>query len=120
VQGVLNDLYQRFVEVVAAGRPNLPAARVSALADGRIYSAIQAQANGLVDGIADLPRTINEVRHRAGLDEVRVVSYHRRREWRENMYTLPQGWETLALEPTTLLDLLHAPTFAYLWWPGID
>jgi protease-4 len=120
VQGVLNDLYQRFVEVVAVGRPNLPAARVSALADGRIYSATQAHDNGLVDGIADLPSTIDEVRRRAGLDEVRVVSYHRRREWRENMYTLPHGWETLALEPTSLLDLLHAPTFAYLWWPGID
>ncbi len=123
VQGVLNDLYQRFVQVVAVGRPQLPAAQVSALADGRIYSATQAQANGLVDGIADLPSTINEARRRADLAEARVVSYHRRREWRDNIYTLPtlpQGWGRLTLEPTTLLDLLHAPTFAYLWWPGID
>jgi protease-4 len=120
VQGVLNDLYQRFVQVVATGRPQLPAARVSALADGRIYSATQAQANGLIDGIADLPNTIDETRRRAGLEEARVVSYHRRREWRDNLYTLPQGWGTLTLEPTTLLNLLQAPTFAYLWWPGTD
>jgi protease-4 len=120
VQGVLNDLYRRFVEVVAAGRPHLPAARVAELADGRIYSATQAQANGLVDGIADLPSTINEVRRRAGLEEARVVSYHRKREWRENLYTLPPSLETFTLKPTSLLDLLHAPTFAYLWWPGID
>jgi protease IV len=120
VQGVLNDLYQRFVQVVAAGRPHLPAPRVAELADGRIYSATQAQANGLVDGIVDLPGTIDQVRRRAGLAEARVVSYHRKREWRENLYTLPPVWGTPTLEATTLLDLLHAPTFAYLWWPGID
>jgi protease IV len=120
MQGVLNDLYQRFVQVVAAGRPQLADTRVAELADGRIYSATQAQANGLVDGIADLPGTIDEVRRRAGLEEVRVVAYHRKREWRENLYTLPPSLETLALKPTALLDLLQAPTFAYLWWPGID
>jgi protease IV len=120
VQGVLNDLYQRFVQVVAAGRPHLAAARVSELADGRIYSATQAQANGLVDGIADLSGTIDEVRRRAGLAEARVVSYHRKREWRENLYTLPPGLGTSTLEPDSLLGLLRAPTFAYLWWPGID
>jgi protease IV len=120
VQGVLNDLYLRFVQVVATGRPHLPAPRVSELADGRIYSATQAQANGLVDGIADLPGTIDEVRHRAGLAEARVVSYHRKREWRENLYTQPPGWGTPTLEATMLLNLLPAPTFAYLWWPGID
>jgi protease IV len=120
MQGVLNDLYRRFVQVVAAGRPQLPAARVAELADGRIYSATQAQANGLVDGIADLPSTIDEVRRRAGLEEVRVVAYHRKREWRENLYTLPPSLETLTVRPTSLLDLLHGPAFAYLWWPGID
>ena len=120
MQGVLNDLYRRFVQVVAAGRPQLPSTRVAELADGRIFSATQAQANGLVDGIADLPGTIDEVRRRAGLEEVRVVAYHRKREWRENLYTLAPSLETLAAKPTALLDLLHGPTFAYLWWPGID
>jgi protease-4 len=120
MQGVLNDLYRRFVQVVATGRPQLPGARVAELADGRIYSATQAQANGLVDGIADLPGTIDEVRRRAGLGEVRVVAYHRKREWRENLYTLPPSLETLTVKSAALLDLLQAPTFAYLWWPGID
>jgi protease IV len=120
MHGVLNDLYRRFVQVVVAGRPQLSATRVAELADGRIYSATQAQANGLVDGIADLPSTIDEVRRRAGLGDVRVVAYHRRREWRENLYTLPPSLETLTIKPTALLDLLHGPAFAYLWWPGID
>jgi protease-4 len=120
VQGVINDLYRRFVAVVETGRPQLTVGRVEALADGRIYSAPQAQANGLIDGISDLPSTIDEVRRRAGLEEARVVSYHRRREWRENLYTLPSSSEAPAFATASLLDLLHAPTFAYLWWPGID
>jgi protease IV len=120
VQSVVNDLYKRFVAVVEVGRPHLMPGRVAELADGRIYSATQAQANGLIDGIADLPSTIDEVRRRAGLEEARVVSYHRRREWRENLYTLTPGLETAVFEPTSLLDLLHGPTFAYLWWPGVE
>jgi protease-4 len=120
VQSVINDLYQRFVVVVGTGRPRLAPGRIAELADGRIYSAPQALANGLIDGISDLPSTIDEVRHRAGLEEARVVTYHRRREWRENLYTLPPGVGAPALDTTNLLDLLPTPTFAYLWWPGID
>ena len=120
VQSVINDLYQRFVVVVKAGRPQLTSGRIAELADGRIYSAPQALANGLIDGISDLPSTLAEVRRRAGLEEARVVTYHRRREWRENLYTLPPAAGTPALDPTNLLDLLPTPTFAYLWWPGID
>ena len=120
VQSVINDLYQRFVVVVETGRPQLTPGRVAELADGRIYSAPQALANGLIDGISDLPSTLAEVRRRAGLEEARVVTYHRRREWRENLYTLPPGVGAPALDTTNLLDLLPTPTFAYLWWPGID
>ena len=40
-----------FVEMVAAGRPNLTEAEVAALADGRIYTGDQALANGLIDAI---------------------------------------------------------------------
>jgi protease-4 len=120
MQGVLDDLYRRFVEVVASGRPQLSARRVAELADGRIYSATQAHTHRLVDGIADLPSTIDAVRRRAGLGDVRVVAYHRKREWRENLYTLPPNMETLTSKPLSVLDWLQTPTFAYLWWPGVD
>lgn len=119
VQSVLNDLHQRFLAVVAAGRPQLTPQRIAALADGRIYSAAQAQANGLVDGITDLPGAVAEARRRAGLAEARVVAYHRRREWRENLYTLPPGSGVPLLDLSSLLGPVPAPTFLYLWWPGL-
>lgn len=120
VQGVIDDLYKRFVMVVASGRPQLPSGRIAELADGRIYSAPQALAHGLIDGIADLPSTIDALRRQLGVETVRIVSYHRRREWRENLYTLPPGSDASVFASASLLDLLHTPTFAYLWWPGID
>jgi protease IV len=120
VQGVLDDLYKRFLEVVVAGRPNLSPERVATLADGRIYSAMQAWTHGLVDGIADLPGAIAETKRRAGLEEARVVSYHRRREWRENIYTYPSAPTVPLLDLEALLGPVQRPAFLYLWWPGLD
>ncbi len=49
LQGVINSMYERFLEVVAAGRPNLSADKIRELADGRIYTAQQAVELGLAD-----------------------------------------------------------------------
>jgi protease-4 len=118
VQGVLDDLYARFLAVVVAGRPNLSLAHVATLADGRIYSATQARTLGLVDGITDLPGAIAEAKRRAGVEEARVVAYHRRREWRENLYTLPPTPAVPLLDLESLLGPVQGPAFLYLWWPG--
>jgi protease-4 len=49
---VIADLYEQFVEKVAAGR-NMSADAVRPLADGRIFSGRQALAAGLIDAIGD-------------------------------------------------------------------
>lgn len=50
LQGLVMDLYDQFVAMVAAGR-HMPVARVRALADGRPYTGRQALQLGLVDQI---------------------------------------------------------------------
>jgi protease-4 len=79
MQSVVDDLYARFREVVVAGRARagagLTAERVRELADGRVYTASQAQELRLVDGIAYLDDTIEEAKRRAGIEEVRVILY---------------------------------------------
>ena len=87
LQAVLDDMHDRFKKIVVAGRPRLDAQRVDALADGRIYSADQALANGLVDGLGDLEQAVAATQRRAGLASARVVIYHRPREYRQNLYT---------------------------------
>jgi protease IV len=50
MQGLVNDMYDQFVEMVAAGR-HLDVAKVRSLADGRAYTGRQALGLGLVDAI---------------------------------------------------------------------
>jgi protease-4 len=119
LESVLGDLYDRFKQVVAEGRPELGAERVAALADGRIFSANQAMEQGLIDGIVDLPGAVAEARRRAGIDRARVVTYHRRREWSENVYTRAPTPGGELLEAFSFIHGLQAPTFLYLWRPGL-
>jgi protease-4 len=119
IQSVLDELHGRFRQVVAEGRPELGEQRVAALADGRIFSADQAMRAGLIDGIVDLPGALAEARRRAGVEEARVVVYHRRRDWRENLYTRgPQPGAAL-LGALEALGGLAEPGFLYLWRPGL-
>jgi len=53
-QAVVADIYDMFVGMVAERR-NMSRERVAPLADGRIFTGRQALANGLIDGIGNLP-----------------------------------------------------------------
>lgn len=50
LQGLVNDMYDQFVGMVATGR-HMDSDKVRALGDGRPYTGRQALANGLVDAI---------------------------------------------------------------------
>jgi len=119
LQSVLDDMHERFKQIVAAGRHGLDRSRIDELADGRIYSASQAKANGLVDGLGDLEETVAAAQRRAGLASARVVIYHRPREYRQNLYTqAPPAPNLLRLELAPSLPLAR-PGFLYLWTPGL-
>ena len=119
LQSVLDDMHERFKQVVAAGRHGLDRSRIDELADGRIYSASQARANGLVDGLGDLEESVAAARRRAGLAAARVVIYHRPREYRQNLYTQAPAYPgVLRLELAPSLPLAR-PGFLYLWAPGL-
>jgi len=123
-QSVIDDLHARFRKVVAAGRPELSEARVAELADGRIYSAPQALENGLIDSIGSIEDTVAKIEKRLGVEESVVVSYHRRGEWRRNLYTkAPAAPSTIPPLSGGILDVsglarMMLPGFHYLWWPG--
>ena len=51
-QSLVDEAYDQFVDIVADGR-DMDEADVRKLADGRIYTARQAKANGLIDDIVD-------------------------------------------------------------------
>jgi protease-4 len=118
IQSVIDDMYQRFLEVVRRGRPALAPDAVSRLADGRIYSAPQALANGLVDRIGDIEDAVELARTRAGVEQARVVTYHRPREYRKNLLTAQAPDTAPRVEWPLPRFQLPQPAFLYLWAPS--
>lgn len=93
IQPLVDDIYNRFVDVVASAR-KMEKSRVLELADGRIYSASQAQDNGLVDSLGSLEDAFAEVKSLANVQEASLVQFGR------------QGLLELLFETTTIkLDL---------------
>jgi protease-4 len=59
MQGIADECYEQFVGIVAESR-GLPVDEVKTLADGRVYTASQAQKLRLIDGIASFDQTLND------------------------------------------------------------
>lgn len=52
LQNIVNEIYEQFVTTVAVGR-KMEESKVKTLADGRVYTGLQAKNLGLVDEIGD-------------------------------------------------------------------
>lgn len=120
-QGLVDEFYDRFVQVVAQGRPQLSEERIRAIADGRVWSAQQALEHGLVDQVGTFRDVLAGVKEQLGIKRVRVVMYHRPLGWRPNIYAhAPTVSPQLNLVNITLPDiLLPEAQFMYLWAPGM-
>ncbi len=77
LQGLVDDMFRRFKEVVRAGRPKLDDAAVDAVATGQVFTASQALEAGLVDRIGFLEDAVDRAVELAGLtkETTRVVKY---------------------------------------------
>ena len=72
-QGLIDSQFARFVQIVAEGR-RMPAERVRALADGRVYAASDAVEKGLADAVGYEEDALAKLQNLAG-GEVCVVTY---------------------------------------------
>ena len=79
LQEVIDTVHRQFVTAVAEGR-KLPVEKVTAIADGRIFSGEQARALGLVDELGNLEDTIDIAAQMAGIKGKPVVIYPRKRK----------------------------------------
>ncbi len=78
LQALVDEMQQRFVNIVAENRPNLTRADVLKVADGRIFTGAEAQKLGLVDGVGYLEDAIEKAKSLAGVKQARLVRYRRR------------------------------------------
>jgi protease-4 len=117
-QSVIDELHGQFVTKLVERR-RIPRETARGLADGRIYTASQALAHRLVDQVGYMSDALDLARRAAGVDEARVIVYHRPREYRATYYARAESAETTI--PTSLASLAAlvgpAPRFLYVWWP---
>jgi protease-4 len=117
-QAVIDDLQRQFLAKVVAQRKLSPEI-VRKLADGRVYTADQALAHGLIDRIGYMTDAVEVAHKAAGLEEARVVVYHRPREYRATYYAraeTPAGGIEASLSQMAAFAA-PGPKFLYLWWP---
>ncbi|MDE3083837.1 MAG: signal peptide peptidase SppA [Verrucomicrobiota bacterium] len=78
-QHLVDWIYDQFVAKVAEGR-HLDRAKVEAIAQGRVWSGVEAKNLGLVDELGGLDAALRYAAKRAGLENYRVVEYPRKKE----------------------------------------
>jgi protease-4 len=121
LQGILDSMHGRFVALVRERRPNVSEQNLSVATDGRIFTADQALALGLVDRIGYLDDAIAAAKRRAGVADATVVSYTRPSELAENIYSSA----TIPAPQVNLVNfdfgaLVHDEArFMYLWRPAL-
>ena len=121
LQGVLDDMRGRFVQLVRERRQHANADTFAAVTDGRIVTAGQALQAGLIDRIGYLDDALALARERAGLTAARVILYRRGNEFSENIYskagTAPAQVNLINFDLGALAG--RGPAFMYLWQPQL-
>ncbi len=119
IESIIDENYQTFVDIVASGR-NMDRSRVLEIADGRIYTALQAQQVGLVDEIGDLEDAFAAAADLAGVSNPTIINYEGN-DW------MPFGGlfgklsslsRNIIYEKTGIQEIVptyETPSFMYLW-----
>ena len=121
LQSLVDDMFERFKEIVQAGRPKLDEAAVEKAATGQIFTAKQALDAGLVDRIGFLEDAITRAVELAGLTEstARVVKYAKPKGLLDEML----GGDAMPGSRASLEAFaeLSTPRAWYLcsWWPAL-
>jgi protease-4 len=85
MQKMINAIYDDFIGTVAMGR-KMSREQVAALAEGRVYSAIDAKKLGLVDDFGGLDRALLSAARKSKTTDYRVVYYPEEKDWISSLF----------------------------------
>jgi len=69
LDALIQSVYERFVDIVAEGRPELSREQVAHLASGEIHTGAEAHELGLVDQLGDLSDAVEWAANAAGIEK---------------------------------------------------
>jgi protease IV len=102
MQAVADEAYEQFTGIVAESR-HMKSADVKKLADGRIYTAAQAQKNGLIDCIGSWDDAVSTISEQLINTKIKVITY--RYEKNESVFDILSGAATRLTGSMTLSRL---------------
>ncbi len=129
LQGMVDDMYGRFVEVIVLGRKDqgLDEPTVRRIGDGRIYSAKQALENKMIDEIGYLDDAIAKAEELAKIPNATAFRYIREPTLAD-LFGIQMGIGQpqqsraairVEVDPQALLEA-STPRMWYLWAPGMS
>jgi protease IV len=118
-QETIDNLHQRFVSTIEENRKQLNRDEIKKLSDGRIYTSQQALDAKLIDQIAYMDEAEEFIKKDLGLDEMRLVIYHRAGQYKSNIYSSPPVPPAINFNFVNLnfIPETPGPNFLYLWMP---
>lgn len=116
-EGVLKDMHEQFVEIVALGR-HMPRERAVALANGKIFTGREALKLGLVDEMGGQDAALRWLADQTGVPVKRkVLSQPKKKSWLTDSLKSWFGLDLTALAAFSGLNDTgngwHAPVFLY-------
>jgi len=117
---IVDEMLDRFIEVVDLGRPRLDTAAVERSATGAIFSANQALERGLVDAVQNSDEVYAWIVSQLGVDSAAILEQRRRPGLADLLLGARSSTPTRGSLDAALAGLLqHAsgPRMLY-FWPG--
>jgi protease-4 len=123
LQQMVMKFYEQFVAVVIKGRVECAGEeRIRALADGRVYTGLEAKELGLVDEVGYLEDAIAAAKDMACVKDTALVAYDRCEGFRGSIYTAAPRIPSqvrIKLDVPGLTAPATGAAFMYLWEPGV-
>jgi protease-4 len=87
MQDLVNAQYEKFLDVVKAGRPQMNTQELRRIADGRILSAQEAKEKGLIDKVGYLDDAYRRISELSGFPKNSLVRYANAWQTGNNIYS---------------------------------
>ena len=114
LQGVTDEMFQRFKDIVAKGR-GLTAEEVDAVSTGAIFTAKEALDSKLIDSIGYFDDAVKSATKAAGFTNVAVVRYEKPASLADVLFgAQSSSADKLAAGMSSLVES-RKPGFYYLW-----
>lgn len=121
IQGIVDNLFERFFQIVKTNRKQIEETKLRQLADGRIFTAEQALKEGLIDKIGyfedalQLLMSLPSYKKSLGNNSPRIVTYTVYKKPIKNFYQTQIINEGLLDSLNTKLKQYTEIKFMYLW-----